>query len=235
MLATQLKHLVENNELDRNCLVRVTQYAANNVQTRRILILLALDVVSPPTAGRLGDPSSWDQRGANGSAPAPAAAAAGGSAQVKREGGAAPANGTHRPNAPAAARPAAGGTSKAGPRGAGGMPIYPIEGLSPYQNKWTIKARVTSRSEIKHWSNQRGEGKLFSVNLLDESGEIKATGFQDAVDKYYNVLQENKVFYISKAKVNIAKKQFSSLKNEYEITFERDTEIEEVSGAGEGA
>lgn len=108
-------------------------------------------------------------------------------------------------------------------------PVFPIEGLSPYQNKWTIKARVTNRSEIKHWSNQRGEGKLFSVTLMDETGEIRATGFNDAVDNFYNVLEEGKVFYISRARINIAKKQFSSVNNEYEITFEKDTEITPVS------
>lgn len=35
--------------------------------------------------------------------------------------------------------------------------------------RWTIKARVTQRSDIKHWSNQRGEGKLFSVTFMDET------------------------------------------------------------------
>lgn len=39
--------------------------------------------------------------------------------------------------------------------------------------RWTIKARVTNRSEIKHWSNQRGDGKLFSVTLMDESVSYK--------------------------------------------------------------
>lgn len=108
-------------------------------------------------------------------------------------------------------------------------PIFPIEGLSPYQNKWTIKARVTQRSDIKHWSNQRGEGKLFSVTLMDETGEIRATGFNDAVDSFYNLLEEGKVFFISRARINIAKKQFSSVNNEYEIMFENNTEIEPVS------
>lgn len=36
------------------------------------------------------------------------------------------------------------------------------------------------------------------------------------------------MYYVSKARVTFAKKQFSSLSNDYEITFERDTEIEKV-------
>lgn len=101
--------------------------------------------------------------------------------------------------------------------------------VSPLTLRWTIKARVTQKSDIKHWSNQRGEGKLFSVTLMDETGEIRATGFNDAVDNFYNVLEEGKVFYISRARINIAKKQFSSVNNEYEITFENNTEVEPVS------
>ena len=107
--------------------------------------------------------------------------------------------------------------------------IYPIEALSPYGNRWTIKARVTSKSDIKTWRNKNGEGKLFSVNLLDESGEIKATGFQDQCDAFYEVFEEGNVYYISSpCRVQLAKKQFSNLNNDYELTFERDTVVEKV-------
>ncbi|KAJ9648906.1 Replication factor A protein 1 [Coniosporium tulheliwenetii] len=105
--------------------------------------------------------------------------------------------------------------------------IYPIEALSPYSHKWTIKARVTYKSPIKTWHKQSSEGKLFSVNLLDESGEIKMTGFNAECDAWYNVLQEGSVYYISSpCKVNMAKKQFSNLNNDYELVLERDTVIE---------
>lgn len=107
-------------------------------------------------------------------------------------------------------------------------PIYPIEGLSPYQNGWTIKARVTQKSEIRTWSNQRGEGKLFNVTLMDDSGEIRATAFNTSVDELYDKLQEGKIYYVSKARVNLAKKKFNHTNNEYELALEKNTEIQEV-------
>lgn len=107
--------------------------------------------------------------------------------------------------------------------------IYPIEALSPFAHKWTIKARVTLKSDIKTWHKSTGEGKLFSVNLLDESSEIKATGFNDQCDAFYDLLQEGSVYYISTpCRVSLAKKQFTNLPNDYEITFERDTVIEKA-------
>lgn len=34
--------------------------------------------------------------------------------------------------------------------------------------RWTIKARVTKKTDIKRWSNAKGEGTLFSIDLLGE-------------------------------------------------------------------
>ena len=107
--------------------------------------------------------------------------------------------------------------------------IYPIEALSPYAHKWTIKARCTNKSEIKTWHNKNGEGKLFSVNLLDESGEIKATGFNDQCDALYDIFQEGGVYYVtSPCRVQLAKKQYTNLNNDYELSFEKDTTVEKV-------
>lgn len=110
--------------------------------------------------------------------------------------------------------------------------IYPIEALSPYAHKWTIKARCTNKGDIKTWHNKNGEGKLFSANFLDESGEIRATGFNDQCDALYELIQEGNVYYISSpCRVQLAKKQFSNVNNDYELTFERDTQVEKVCWA----
>lgn len=103
----------------------------------------------------------------------------------------------------------------------------PIDSLSPYQNKWVIKARVTSKSNIRTWSNPKGEGKLFSFDLCDESGEIRVTAFQTAVDKFYDVIEVDKVYYISKCTIKAANKQYSKLNNDYEMQTNNDTVIEE--------
>lgn len=108
-------------------------------------------------------------------------------------------------------------------------PVFSIVDLSPYNNKFTLKVRVTQKSEIKNWSNNRGEGKLFSAILMDDTGEIKATGFNQTVDALYDKLQEGKVYHITRCRVQLAKKKFSHLQNDYEINLETHTEIDEVS------
>lgn len=106
-------------------------------------------------------------------------------------------------------------------------PVNPIESLSPYQNNWTIKGRVSYKSDVRTWSNAKGEGKLFNVNLLDESDEIRATAFNDMADKFYNLLQEGKVYYVTKARIQQAKPKFSHLSHPYELSLDKDTEITE--------
>ena len=111
--------------------------------------------------------------------------------------------------------------------------IYPIEAVSPYAHKWTIKARCINKSEIKTWHNKNGEGKLFSVNLLDESGEIRGTAFNDQCDTLYDIFQEGGVYYVTTpCSVKPAKKQFSNVNNDYELMFERDTQVEKAEEQG---
>lgn len=72
-----------------------------------------------------------------------------------------------------------------------GRATHPISGLSPYQNKWVIKARVTAKSAMRSWSNAKGEGKLFSFDLMDESGQIRVTAFRDVAEKYFEMIEVN--------------------------------------------
>jgi replication factor A1 len=109
--------------------------------------------------------------------------------------------------------------------------LYPIESLSPWHtNKWTIKARCLNKSDIKTWHNKNGEGKLFSTTFMDDSGEIRATGFTEQCEQFFDIIQEGMVYYISSpCQVKTSNKKFSNVKHDYELTFERGTIIEKVS------
>lgn len=110
-----------------------------------------------------------------------------------------------------------------------GQLTQPISSLSPYQNKWVIKARVTSKGPMRTWSNQKGEGKLFSFDLMDEGGEIRATAFKEQADKFFDMVEVDKVFYISRCQLKPANKQYSKLNNDYEMTFNSDTVMQECT------
>jgi len=103
--------------------------------------------------------------------------------------------------------------------------IHPINSLSPYQNKWTIRARVVNKAPVRTWNNQRGEGKLFSMDLLDESGEIRATAFNSECDKFFDMIEVNKVYFITRGSIKTANKKFSNLNNDYELTLSSKTQI----------
>ncbi|KAG0636561.1 hypothetical protein HOY80DRAFT_350874 [Tuber brumale] len=234
MLATQATAHVLDGSIEKGCFVQLTNYQANKVKDKKILIVIGLEVLTRyGKQEKIGEPVSLEAsqrpqapdrarpaQNENASAtsfygnrPAPAPAEQRGVPARQAQ----PTT-TARSSTPSTTRPN----------------IYPIESLSPYQNRWTIRARVTFKSPIKLWHNSNRDGRLFNVTLLDESGEIRATGFNDQVDSFYEVLQEGQIYYISNCKVNFAKKQFSNINNDYELAFERHTEIEKCNDVDDG-
>ena len=242
MLATQLNNLMESGEMDSLSVVQVDKYLCNTIQgDRRVLILLDLNVMARGSdiGERLGNPQQFKPGEARNENTAQPNGKQTSQAQspVKKE----PTPNNYNESAMTHNRPPqAANNFRQGnnpqtsnysikpstPGTPGSTRVHAIASLTPYQNRWRIRARVTQKSGIRTWSNSRGEGKLFSVNLLDESGEIRATGFNDAVDKYYEMLELNKIYFVSKGTLKTANKQYSNLSNDYEMTFNADTTVE---------
>jgi replication factor A1 len=126
-------------------------------------------------------------------------------------------------------RPGAGGMG-GGPTTAAGMShgaIMPISSLTTFTQRWTIKGRVTNKGDVKNWSNQRGQGKLFAVTIVDEgNAEIRATFFQAAVDKFFPMIEVGKVYYFGNGKVKMANTQYTSVKNSLEISFDDKAQVQ---------
>ncbi|URD95318.1 Replication protein [Musa troglodytarum] len=109
--------------------------------------------------------------------------------------------------------------------------VHPLASLNPYQGNWTIKVRLTNKGNLRSYRNARGEGHVFNVELTDEDGtQIQATMFNEAATKFYPKFESGKVYYISKGSLRVANKQFKTVQNDYEMTLNENSIVEEVQG-----
>eukprot|EP00743_Colponemidia_sp_Colp-15_P016080 GILK01019554.1.p1 GENE.GILK01019554.1~~GILK01019554.1.p1 ORF type:complete len:451 (+),score=31.00 GILK01019554.1:461-1813(+) len=111
------------------------------------------------------------------------------------------------------------------------LETLPISTLHPSMPQWTIKARVTARSELRTWSKNGRSGTLFCVNLLDvEGGEMKGVFFNEAADRWSSSLELDSVYLFPKGKLKVASKRFCSPSIQYECVWKNDAEISKVDG-----
>ncbi|KAL0074868.1 putative replication factor-A protein 1 [Phycomyces blakesleeanus] len=221
MLSAAQGGLIESGQIDKNSIIKILKSNPNSLQGRRVLVLVNLEVVNTTVPDKIGQPVNVENAMNDTSATTSVNSA---SPSVQKP--------SYQPTAqaqPQSMGQSRGALNQSAVNNSINPSVTSIKSLNPYQTKWTIKARVSQKSDIKTWHNAKSDGKLFSVNLLDSSGEIKATAFNDQVDRLYNLLEEDKVYYISRARITIARKQFSTIDNEYELSLDNGTEIEVCS------
>ncbi|CAF3669774.1 unnamed protein product [Rotaria sp. Silwood1] len=241
MLGTQMNKLIEMNTLKENSIVRIDRVMVNAIdkQSGRVMLMLHEVEVLQSDSERIGEPvalpltdiinndgnANRRESTDNNQTSTITTTAAAPATNVIRQGSKVLPTLDDRNDA----KNFNGDNNRASLKGGNAIDkerIITIDTLNPYMNKWTIKARVSNKSQIRNYQNARGPGKLFSCDLVDQSGEIRAAAFNTECDKFHSLLEVGKVYYIARASLKPANRQFNSLNNDYEMTFNYDTCIE---------
>ncbi|KAG9445573.1 hypothetical protein H6P81_011701 [Aristolochia fimbriata] len=211
MLPTHFASEIQSGNLQNLGLIRILDYTCNAIpnQPDKALIITKCEVVSPALESEIVS-------------------------EIKKEPGI-----ILKPKQEVVAKSAAQivneqrGNSAPAARMAMTRRVHPLVSLNPYQGSWTIKVRVTNKGNLRSYKNARGEGQVFNVELTDADGtQIQATMFNNAANKFYPKFELGKVYYISKGTLRVANKQFKTVQNDYEMTLNENSEVEEVVGEG---
>ncbi|CAO2841984.1 unnamed protein product [Amaranthus hypochondriacus] len=230
MIAIQLNHLVKSADVRSGSVIQLIEYICSDVRNRKIIVIINLETIIPeceiignppmPTAGESAAGNVYSNNNAGN-------IARGINAQV-----AAASNSNNERNVRPTVQPAY--QPPPNYRNYGSVVkndaparILPINALNPYQGRWAIKARVTAKGDLRRYNNAKGDGKVFSFDLLDsDGGEIRVTCFNAVVDRFYDVIEVSKVYMISKGTLKPAQRNFNHLKNEWEIFLESTSTVD---------
>ena len=241
LLPSTTAELIASGSVVVNQLVKLTHFIVNafGANGAKACIVMGMEPVAlaegVETPEKIGEPLKWDSQEANEAYAAAAAQAEVATSSSPKQG---PASGVTTPQTGNASS-RVNETSRFAP-GANGRPASssqpmaplsasratPIESLNPYSNRWVIKARVNAKSELRTYQSQRGEGSVFSLDLADESAEIRATAWREVADRLYNSVEVGQTYLLSRGQLKMANKKFATLNNDYEITLTYDTQIQ---------
>lgn len=102
----------------------------------------------------------------------------------------------------------------------------PIKALNNYIRDWVVKARVASKIFKE---TTRNGGALLKIELVDQYGtSIEGTFFKKSAEKFAPLITENKVYLFSDGNIKLANKKYTSVMNDFAITFEEHARISEA-------
>ena len=107
-----------------------------------------------------------------------------------------------------------------------------LKQLTTFSRDFVILVRVTKKSEIKVFESRNNsmgsgsQGKLFYFIVLDRDGnEMQCTCFNKAVDKFFDVIEEDELYEIKGGYVKLNDKKYTRIKSDYKIVLDENSKI----------
>ena len=102
----------------------------------------------------------------------------------------------------------------------------PIKDLNPYQTRWHIKARVTTKKDMHHYVKDNKHGQVFSFDVVHNEGtETRITCFNDIASIHYDNIQVGAIYTIARATMKCANRFYNKLNSGIEITFMSNSKV----------
>ena len=107
-----------------------------------------------------------------------------------------------------------------------------LKQLTTFSRDFMILIRVTKKSEIKTFETRnnsmgtQSQGKLFYFIVLDRDGnEMQCTCFNKAVDKFFDIIEEDETYEIKGGYVKLNDKKYTRIKSDYKIVLDENSKI----------
>ena len=101
--------------------------------------------------------------------------------------------------------------------------------ISTFSTKIKLYVKISRILPLKQFNKNNKEHSRLSFILKDtKNEEMSATIFDETIDKFYDILEEGKIYYILGGRPKIIDKNFAICDSNYTLTFDNNTEIKRV-------
>ena len=106
----------------------------------------------------------------------------------------------------------------------------PIKALSHFSSDWCIRVRILKRSELRSYKNEKGEGVLLNMDLIDREGTmIQATAFGEVAEELDGLMVPNELYTIAGGAVKMANRKYTPIKNDHCLILGSGTQVKKCT------